>query len=132
MSAPASEQESAYGVAVPVPAPAPRLAPATPSRDMAVGTWPVAKRTLDLLLALLGVIAFAPVMLVIAALIKLDTRGPVLFRQRRYGLHQKTFTVLKFRTMSVGASEDAHRRYIAELAAAGETGAGLKKLTSDA
>src|SRR5687767_13708920 len=63
MSAPASEQESAYGVALPVPAPAPALAPATRSHDMAAGAWPVAKRTLDLLLAVLGVIAFLPVML---------------------------------------------------------------------
>ena len=59
--------------------------PATRSHDLAVVAWPAAKRTLDIVLALLGVIAFAPVMLVVAALIKLDTRGPVLFRQRRYG-----------------------------------------------
>jgi len=112
--------------------PAPRLRPATRSNDLPAAAWPAAKRTLDFVLALVGVIAFAPVMLVVAALIKLDTRGPVLFRQRRYGLHQKTFTVLKFRTMATGASEDAHRLYIAELAAAAETGTGLKKLTSDA
>ena len=128
MSAPASEKETAYGVALPAPAPA--LRPVPRPREAAVA-WPVAKRTLDIVLALIVLIVFAPVMLAIAALIKLDSRGPVLFRQRRYGRRQQTFTVLKFRTMVTDASEEAHRRYIAELARSGTTGAGLKKLTAD-
>jgi lipopolysaccharide/colanic/teichoic acid biosynthesis glycosyltransferase len=70
-------------------------------------------------------------MLIIALLIKCTSPGPVLFRQRRYGFRQETFTVLKFRTMVSDASEEAHRRFIAELAAAGRAGTGLKKLTRD-
>jgi lipopolysaccharide/colanic/teichoic acid biosynthesis glycosyltransferase len=134
MSAPASEHETPYGIVVPAPRPVAsaserRLAsPAAVRGDVA---WRAAKRMLDIALALLGVIAFAPVMLIVALLIKLDSSGPVLFRQRRYGLGQRTFTVLKFRTMTTGASSDAHRDYIAQLAT-GPAAGGLKKLTTDA
>ena len=128
MSAPASEKETVYGVRLPAPAPA--LRPVHRPQEPALG-WTVAKRTLDIVLAVIMLIVFAPVMLVIAALIKLDSRGPVLFRQRRYGRRQETFTVLKFRTMVTDAPEEAHRRYIAELATADTDGAGLKKLTED-
>lgn len=58
-------------------------------------------RVRDLVGAALLLLLFSPVMLVIAALIKLDSRGPVLFAQRRGGLRCKTFYCFKFRTMSV-------------------------------
>ncbi len=132
MSAPASEHENPYGIVVPAPRPASPTRSRSASPAVARGNvaWPVAKRMLDITLALLAVIAFAPVMLVVALLIKLDSPGPVLFRQRRYGLGQRTFTVLKFRTMTTGASSDAHRAYIAQLAT-GTAADGLKKLTAD-
>lgn len=57
------------------------------------------KRVEDIVLGGLLVGAFALPMLVIAALVKLDTPGPALYRQRRHGFNNRVFTVLKFRTM---------------------------------
>jgi len=53
----------------------------------------------DRLIGGLLIVLFIPLMLLIAALIKLDSRGPVLFRQNRYGFNNQVFQVLKFRTM---------------------------------
>jgi exopolysaccharide biosynthesis polyprenyl glycosylphosphotransferase len=57
------------------------------------------KRTFDLVGASLGLLAIAPLMLAIAVAIKLDSRGPVFFRQLRVGRHGRRFYMLKFRTM---------------------------------
>jgi lipopolysaccharide/colanic/teichoic acid biosynthesis glycosyltransferase len=57
------------------------------------------KRLLDFLAALVGLGLTAPLLLVLAALIRLDSPGPVLFRQRRMGRHGKEFVLLKFRSM---------------------------------
>jgi sugar transferase EpsL len=59
----------------------------------------MAKRALDLILALLAAFAFLPVMLVVAALIRWHMGSPVLFRQLRPGLHAIPFELMKFRTM---------------------------------
>ncbi len=60
-----------------------------------------AKPMLDYALAAAGVIALAPVFLLIALAIKLDSPGPVFFRQRRYGRNNRIFRIYKFRTMTV-------------------------------
>ena len=57
------------------------------------------KRLLDFVLSLAACIVLAPVMLIIAVWIKLDSPGPVFFRQRRVGAHKTHFNILKFRTM---------------------------------
>ncbi len=57
------------------------------------------KRGLDLIIAVGGIILTAPIMLICAVWIKLDSRGPVFFRQRRSGLNGREFGMLKFRTM---------------------------------
>lgn len=98
------------------------------------GAWPIVKRTLDVVLASLMLVALVPVLLLIALAIKLDSKGPVLFKQRRYGRELKDFPVLKFRTMSHGASDAIHRAYIAELMSENggtDEDGGLKKLTAD-
>jgi len=59
----------------------------------------MAKRCFDLLLAATGMLLLAPLMLVIAAWIKLDSPGPVFFRQERVGRFGKPFRIHKFRTM---------------------------------
>jgi putative colanic acid biosynthesis UDP-glucose lipid carrier transferase len=61
----------------------------------------VVKTLSDYVFAALALIVAAPLMLVIAAAIKMDSPGPVLFRQRRYGLDGREITVYKFRTMTV-------------------------------
>ena len=61
------------------------------------------KRLLDIMISLAGLLVLAVPMLAVALLIKLDSPGPVLFRQRRIGIHKGEFQMLKFRTMSVEA-----------------------------
>ena len=61
------------------------------------------KRSLDLLGAAIGVLLLLPLFLVVALLVKVDSRGPVFFRQVRMGTHGRTFSVYKFRTMVADA-----------------------------
>ena len=61
------------------------------------------KRAIDLTGGGLALIVLAPVMIAIAIVIKVTTRGPVLFGQDRYGLNKRVFRMYKFRTMVVGA-----------------------------
>ena len=65
----------------------------------------VAKRAVDLAGALVGLMLLTPVILAIALLIRLDSPGPVLFRQLRRGYRGRLFRMLKFRTMSVDAEQ---------------------------
>jgi exopolysaccharide biosynthesis polyprenyl glycosylphosphotransferase len=65
----------------------------------------VVKRAFDLLGASLGLLAVAPLMAVIAVAIRLDSKGPVFFRQLRVGRHGRHFDLLKFRTMVPNAEE---------------------------
>ncbi len=66
------------------------------------------KRTLDVIVSLAVLIVLAPVFAVVAVLIKLDSRGPVLFRQTRMGAEDRTFAMLKFRTMVLDAEQRKH------------------------
>ena len=59
------------------------------------------KRSLDLVLAVVAAVLLAPVLLMTAAAIKIDSNGPVLFRQRRVGFDNREFLIYKFRTMTV-------------------------------
>jgi lipopolysaccharide/colanic/teichoic acid biosynthesis glycosyltransferase len=61
------------------------------------------KRILDILFATATIIAISPLLLLIGALVKLTSRGPVIFRQRRIGFRCNQFDMLKFRTMVDGA-----------------------------
>ncbi|NLX82876.1 MAG: sugar transferase [Clostridiales bacterium] len=64
------------------------------------------KRIIDFILSGVGTLVLAPFMLLIALLIKLESKGPVLFRQKRVGLHKKTFSIMKFRTMRTDTPKD--------------------------
>ncbi len=65
----------------------------------------VVKRVEDKILASLLIAAFAPLMLVVAALIKLESKGPVIFKQQRYGFNNRVFEVYKFRSMYTDMSD---------------------------
>ena len=65
----------------------------------------LAKRGLDAIGALLGILFFSPLLAVAAVAVKITSPGPVIFRQRRAGLNDEVFTILKFRTMRVDAEE---------------------------
>lgn len=64
---------------------------------------PIWKRAIDVLGSLTALVVFSPILFVVAVAIKLDSRGPVFFRQRREGKDGRIFEILKFRTMRVGA-----------------------------
>ena len=88
------------------------------------------KRTLDIVGATLLLLLTAPLFAYIALRIKLDSEGPVFFRQTRLGLNEKPFTVLKFRTMRVDVDEQAHKEFIRQTMSskAGVGSNGLYKL----
>ena len=64
------------------------------------------KRSLDILLSLVGMLVLFPFILILVVAIKLDSQGPVLFKQTRIGIHKKTFQILKFRTMRIDTPKD--------------------------
>lgn len=73
------------------------------------------KRLLDVIGASLLLILAAPLMALIALVIPLESRGPLLFRQRRVGRHGQPFVCYKFRTMAAGSDDQAHREYMRAL-----------------
>jgi len=70
------------------------------------------KRALDVAGAVLALILTAPLFAYVAIRIRLDSKGPVFFRQTRLGYGMRPFTVLKFRTMAADTDESSHREYI--------------------
>lgn len=80
--------------------------------------YAICKRALDLVGAVLMLVLLSPVMLICAVLIKLDSPGPVLFRQQRVGQGGRLFTCFKFRTMYVDADQSLHKQYVLALMAA--------------
>ncbi len=71
----------------------------------------VFKRLIDIVGAIFGLIIFSPIMLIIAAAIKLTSKGPLLFQQERMGYQGKKFTFLKFRSMHTDNDENIHREF---------------------
>ena len=65
------------------------------------------KRVIDICLSLGGIVVLWFLMLIIAVAIKLDSKGPVLFKQKRVGIHKTHFNILKFRTMRIDTPHDA-------------------------
>jgi lipopolysaccharide/colanic/teichoic acid biosynthesis glycosyltransferase len=74
-------------------------------------------RLLDLLGAGALLMVLSPLLLLVALIVRLDSPGPAIFRQRRLGRDLKPFSVAKFRTMREGAAPDAHRSHVEEMIA---------------
>lgn len=64
------------------------------------------KRFYDFVLAFIGLIILSPIFVILMVLIKLDSKGPILFKQKRIGRHKKHFYILKFRTMRINTPKD--------------------------
>ena len=64
------------------------------------------KRLLDFVLSLIGIIVLIPLFMIIGILIKVDSRGPVIFKQKRYGKNKQPFYIYKFRTMASDAPQN--------------------------
>jgi exopolysaccharide biosynthesis polyprenyl glycosylphosphotransferase len=84
------------------------------------------KRAMDILVAGTALLALAPLMAVLAVVVRLESKGPALFRQDRVGAHERTFTMFKFRSMVVSAESDR-----AALLAQNEGSGALFKLKRD-
>ena len=98
----------------------------------------VIKRIVDVVGSAALLVICSPILLTIAALVRLTSKGPVLFRQQRVGQHGKCFTFYKFRSMYVDNDEAVHKEYVvklianqAEMMPASEEAEAVFKLTKD-
>ena len=94
------------------------------------------KRAMDILGSLAALILLSPVFVLIAAAIKLTSRGPILFRQDRVGQFGKRFAFLKFRSMKVNNDAAIHKEYVQKLISGelnqdSETGSPVFKIQND-
>ena len=88
--------------------------PAVPLASTPV-SYRMAKRSFDVVASSLGLVLTSPLMLAIAAAIRAESPGGVLFRQERVGLGGRTFLLYKFRTMHAAAEQETHRRLVEQL-----------------
>ena len=94
------------------------------------------KRVLDVAISAALLLILSPLFLLIAVLIKIESRGPVLFKQQRIGSMGKPFHMLKFRTMHVNADHALHHEFVSRFITAGTNGeppgtSGFFKITND-
>ena len=64
------------------------------------------KRCIDLILSAIGIVLLSPIIILLCLLIKLDSRGPILFKQKRIGKNKEEFYIWKFRTMCIDTPHD--------------------------
>ena len=64
------------------------------------------KRVIDILLSGIGIVVLIPIWVILFIAIKIDSKGPIFFKQKRVGIHKKTFSILKFRTMKIDTPHD--------------------------
>lgn len=69
------------------------------------------KRASDVIISVLMLIALSPILLIVAILIKIESKGPAIFEQERIGLNGKVFNIYKFRSMCVGAEKMGSGQY---------------------
>ncbi|MGL4491032.1 MAG: exopolysaccharide biosynthesis polyprenyl glycosylphosphotransferase, partial [Rhizobiaceae bacterium] len=83
--------------------------------DRPINDWDsVAKRAFDIVFSLLGIILLSPIMLITAIAIKLDSPGPVLFRQKRHGFNNEIIDVLKFRSMYTDQTDALAKKMVSK------------------
>jgi len=75
----------------------------------------IAKRSLDLAASMVGLLITSPILAAVAAAVKLESPGPILFRQQRLGLGGRPFTCYKFRSMHPDAAQERHRDHVRDL-----------------
>ena len=115
----------------------PKLYPDLSRRDEAKKLYCVLKRLMDVLGSILALLLFAPAFLAIAAAIKLTSKGPILFEQKRVGQYGKSFVFFKFRSMYINNDASVHKEYVRQLIAgqaerkASESGGPVFKITND-
>src|SRR5262245_27390546 len=90
----------------------PFLYPELHASQQAITNFQVLKRSMDILASILLLMLLSPLLLFIAGLVKLSSRGPVIFRQVRIGQMMKPFMICKFRTMYADADNGIHHNYV--------------------
>jgi Undecaprenyl-phosphate glucose phosphotransferase len=81
--------------------------------DKPIADWDhIAKRSFDLVIASLAIVALSPIMLATAIAIRLDSPGPIFFRQKRYGFNNEVIDVLKFRSMYHHMADPAAKKVV--------------------
>ncbi|MCC7271642.1 MAG: exopolysaccharide biosynthesis polyprenyl glycosylphosphotransferase, partial [Alphaproteobacteria bacterium] len=95
------------------------------------GSLGLLKMAEDYVVAALGLLVSAPVLLVAAIAIKLDSRGPVIFRQERVGFNNKPFTIYKLRTFATDPTDDGSKGTIRTDPRITKVGAILRRLSID-
>lgn len=80
-----------------------------------VDLYPVAKRLLDVSIALIMLAVLAPIMAIVALAVRLDSNGPIIFRQTRVGRNHRPFTFYKFRSMRHNADTSVHQKFVKSL-----------------
>jgi len=90
----------------------PTLYPDILRRDKTRKLFSIVKRLMDIAGSAAALALFSPILVLIAVLIKLSSRGPVILRQKRLGQFGKTFTLLKFRTMYANSDSQIHREFM--------------------
>jgi exopolysaccharide biosynthesis polyprenyl glycosylphosphotransferase len=116
----------------------PILYPDLSKRDQTRRMFRIMKRAMDIIGSLVALVSCSPLFIAIALAVKLTSKGPVFFRQRRVGQHGQSFTFLKFRSMYVNNDATAHKEYIRKLIAdnaertpSNGNGVGIYKLAGD-
>ncbi len=87
----------------------------------------IAMRALDIVVSAVALILLSPLLLIVTVLVRLDSRGPAIFRQERIGRGMKPFQVVKFRTMRQGVPADPHRAYVEKMIRAESEAEGHQK-----
>lgn len=98
-----------------------RFYPETDNSSFSVRASLFLKRAVDILGSIGCFILFLPVFLIVPVLIKMDSRGPVFFRQERIGLNGRKFILYKFRSMRIDGDDSIHREYVRRLIQEGGT-----------
>ncbi|HFU4392621.1 TPA: sugar transferase [Streptococcus suis] len=94
--------------------------------------YPVLKRVIDIVISGLAIVVLSPVLLLIAIAIKLDSKGPVLFKQKRVGKKKSHFMIYKFRSMYVDTPSDMPTHLLKDpTAMITKVGAFLRKTSLD-
>jgi len=116
----------------------PNLYPDLLNKGKGRGPLLLVKRAIDVFGSSLLLLLFSPVFLVIALAVKMSSKGPVFFRQKRVGQYGRCFTFLKFRSMYVNNDSGVHKEFVTRLIASGsaadsrgENNGQVYKLTND-
>ena len=68
-----------------------------------LGFYYIVKRAIDIILCLIGLVIALPIMVIVGIAIKLESKGPIIYKQERVGLEGRTFTIYKLRSMYIDA-----------------------------